>query len=203
MTSKCGFAQRNDEIQLLLPILSGMASITARIREAKNPANSHRAFYSVYWLEFVLFRFEFTVSHSILFWECLDKFSSSWSIGGVIMNRGRRKYTELREENEWLTAENASLREALDPFAELANAADLAWLAGEDGVIIGIGKRWVTVADLRRAKATLEKSESQDRRSIQQSNEKDGGKFIRLRRRKQQKADVDADATQLELFGNL
>ena len=119
------------------------------------------------------------------------------------MNRGRRKYTELREENEWLTAENASLRVALDPFAELANAADLAWLAGEDGVIIGIGKRWVTVADLRRAKAAIEKSESQDRRSIQQSNENDGGKFVRRRRRKQQKADVDADVTQLELFGNL
>ena len=67
------------------------------------------------------------------------------------MNRGRRKYTELREENEWLTAENASLREALDPFAELANAADLPWLAGEDGATIARGKRCLPLPSLRRA----------------------------------------------------
>ena len=116
------------------------------------------------------------------------------------MSQRGKTYSTLQEENEHLKAENATLREALEPFAELANAADLAWLAGEDGAIIGIGPRWVTIADLRRAKAAMEKSRSQDIRAVPKDDESPVRKLIpRSKRRKQDKGGDEA-IEQLKLF---
>ena len=116
------------------------------------------------------------------------------------MSQRGKIYSTLQEENEHLKAENATLREALEPFAELANAADLAWLAGEDGAIIGIGPRWVTIADLRRAKAAMEKSQSQDIRAVPRADESPIPNVPRRpKRRKQNKGDDEA-VGQLKLF---
>jgi hypothetical protein len=109
------------------------------------------------------------------------------------MAKRRRRYKELHAENEQLHAENTALRNALAPFAELANAADLAWLAGEDGVLIGIGQRWVTVADLRVAKAALDASEAR----MKQNDEKARRGIAESSKRSDA---ADFQEKQLELF---
>ena len=115
------------------------------------------------------------------------------------MSQRGKQHSALETENELLKAENNALREALEPFAELANAADLAWLAGEDGAIIGIGPRWVTIADLRRAKAAMEKSRAWDIRAVPKD---DKSPIPNLARRPKRRKQHEQDETigQLKLF---
>lgn len=116
------------------------------------------------------------------------------------MSQRGKRYSTLQEENEHLKAENNALREALEPFAELANAADLAWLAGEDGAIIGIGPRWVTIADLRRAKAAMEQSQSWDIRAVPKDDESPKHNVPRRPKRRKQDKGSDEAVGQLKLF---
>lgn len=116
------------------------------------------------------------------------------------MSQRGKRYSTLQEENEHLKAENNALREALEPFAELANAADLAWLAGEDGAIIGIGPRWVTIADLRCAKAAMEKSQSWEIRAVPKDDESPKHNVPRRPKRRKQDKGSDEAVGQLKLF---
>ena len=116
------------------------------------------------------------------------------------MSQRGKQHSALEAENELLKAENNALREALEPFAELANAADLAWLAGEDGAIIGIGPRWVTIADLRRAKAAMEKSQSWDIRAVPKDDESPTPNVTRRPKRRKRNRGDDETVGQLKLF---